>query len=193
MTTTLPPPYPLAWPEAQRRTASKAKSAFRTGLPAAIKNVQTSLRLFAEDSGKAMGGMVVTCDASMFEAHPKDSGVAIWFVWDGDLRCIAVDRFPTLAENLQAIHHVIEARRTELRYAGIEMARTAFRGFIAALPAPGSAAWWTILGVSADATPDQITAAYRAKARELGATGNEAARTELNVARDKGLAERTAQ
>ncbi len=48
-----------------------------------------------------------------------------------------------------------------------------------------------VLGISPDATPDQITAAYREKARALGASGDEAARTELNVARDKALAERT--
>jgi hypothetical protein len=56
---------------------------------------------------------------------------------------------------------------------------------------PGAAPWWTILGIPQTATVEQINAAWKAKAREMGATGNEAARAELNVARDKGIAERT--
>jgi len=185
------PPYPLLWPEGHPRTARRDKSAFRTGFNTALKNVQDSLRLFAQDSGKALGQVQITSNASWMNEKPEDPGIAVWFEWDGAMRCIAVDRYPTVAENLQAIHHVLEARRVELRHAGINMVRTAFRGFIAALPAPGAAHWTTILGVPPNATADQITAAYREKARALGANGNEAARTELNVARDKALAERT--
>ena len=34
------PPYPLAWPDTQKRTATKAKSAFRTGLTGGADLVQ---------------------------------------------------------------------------------------------------------------------------------------------------------
>lgn len=185
------PPFPLLWPEGHPRVKHREPSAFRTGFPQALKNVKDSLRLFAQDSGKALSQVQITSNASFIDEKPSDPGIAVWFEWDGALRCIAVDRYQTVAENLQAIHHVLEARRVELRHAGINMVRTTFRGFVAALPAPGAAAWWTILGVEPTATPDQITAAWRDKQRQLGATGNDAARTELNIARDKGLAERT--
>lgn len=185
------PPFPLLWPEGHPRTAKPEKSSFRTAFPQALKNVKESLRMFAQDSGKVLAEIQITSNASWTNDRPGDAGIAVWFEWDGAMRCIAVDRYQTVAENLQAIHHVLEARRVELRHAGINMVRTTFRGFIAALPAPGSAHWSTILGVAPDATPDQITAAYRAKARELGATGNDAARAELNVARDKALLERS--
>jgi hypothetical protein len=162
---------------------SRERSAFRTGFSQALKNVKDSLRLFAHDSGTALSSVQITSNASFMDEKPADP-------WDGALRCIAVDRYQTVAENLQAIHHVLEARRVELRHAGINMVRTTFRGFVAALPAPGAAHWTTILGVPATATEEDIAAAYRAKARELGATGNDAARCELNVARDKALQER---
>jgi hypothetical protein len=185
------PPYPLLWPDNQPRTSARGRSAFTTKFDGALKNVQTSLRLFASDSGKSITEVQITSNASWVDQRPADPGIAVWFTWDGAQRCIAVDRYATVAENLQALHHVLEARRTELRHAGINMVRTTFRGFTAALPAPGQAHWTTILGVPPGSTRDQVQAAYRDKARELGATGNDAARAELNVARDKAMKELT--
>lgn len=180
---TLPPPFPLAWPDSQNRTRSRDRSQFRTKLEGAIKNVRDSLRLFAADSGKTMGQVEVSCNVSLMGGTPTDPGVAVWFVWDGATRCIAVDRYQTVAENLQAIHHVLEARRVELRHAGIEMARTAFKGFLALPPPPDRKPPHHVLGIKPDATADQISAARKAKARELH--GNDAAMTEVNVAHDE--------
>ena len=39
--------FPLCWPESWPRTTSPGKSQFKTTLPAAIDNVQDSLRRFA--------------------------------------------------------------------------------------------------------------------------------------------------
>lgn len=189
---TAPPPYPLAWPEGQPRSARREKSAFRTTLPKAIANVRDSLRLFAQDSGRPLTGLSVTSNAGLMEERPTDPGVAVWFTWDGGQRCIAVDRYLTVAENLQAIHHVLEARRTELRHAGIEMARTAFKGFTAALPPPGERPWHEVLGVPPDGTAEQIAAAYKARARELAQRGDEAQMKEINVARDAAIKAREA-
>jgi hypothetical protein len=163
--TALPPPYPLAWPEHQRRTHTRVKSAFKVEFTTAQKNVLTSLRLFAQDTGTKLEDARITASVGLMGMNaPTDPGIAVWFTWDGDVRCIAVDRYLTVRENLQALHHVLEARRTEFRHAGIEMVRTTFRGFRAALPAPGAAPWWTILGVPPDATVDQIRAAFKARA-----------------------------
>jgi hypothetical protein len=182
------PPYPLAWPDTQKRTATKAKSAFRTGLTGAMDNVSKSLRAFAQDSEKRLEYCQITSNAGLFDQKPADPGIAVWFEWDGALRCIAVDRYQTVAENLQAIHHVLEARRVELRHAGIEMVRTTFRGFVAALPAPDAKSWSDILGVPKNATADQISAAYKARARDLAQRGDQEQLVELNVARDRAMA-----
>lgn len=184
-------PYPLVWPDAVPRTPNRMDDKFRTTLAKALNNVEKSVQAFGRDSGKLIRQMEITSNVAGIRA-PKivDPGVAVWFMWDDAPRCFAIDRYHTVAANLQAIHLVLEARRTELRHAGLHTVRAAFRGFVAALPAPGATHWTTVLGVGPDATPDQITAAYRTKARELGATGNDAARAELNVARDKALEER---
>ncbi|WP_126975550.1 J domain-containing protein [Frigidibacter oleivorans] len=181
-------PYPLAWPDHVPRSAKPSASLFKTGLPAAIANVEKSLAAFAADSGQRLADMVITSNAALGRQRPADPGIAVWFTWDGELRCIAVDRYAKIEDNLQAVHHVIEARRTELRHAGIEMARASFRGFAAALPPPADAtpAWWTVLGVSAGATSDEIQEAWRAKVRVTP----EADRGPLNIARDQGFAAR---
>jgi hypothetical protein len=168
------------------RARVRDRSPFRTKLDGAIKNVTASIRLFSQDSGKALGGLVVTSNAALFNATPADPGVAVWFVWDGALFCIPVDRFPAVADNLQAIHHIIEARRVELRYAGVALVRRSFQGFLS-LPAPDDAtAWWRVLGVARDASPDAIREAWKA----LVVKTPEDQRGPLNVARDAGLRER---
>ncbi len=185
MSASLPPPYPLAWPDGQARSKEKVKTAFKATLPQAVANVQKSLAALAKDSGIAMGEAQVTCNQALMGGDPTDTGVAVWFMWDGAMRCIAVDRYVGVAANLQAVHHVLEARRTELRHAGIEMTRTTFKGFLA-LPAPdGRKPWWEVLEVSATATVDQIREARRALARRFGADNPKM--VEVNAAYDEAM------
>src|SRR4051812_44698555 len=121
--------FPLHWPESWPRTQKPAKSQFKTTLVAAIKNVQESLRRFGDDSDSAVRNILVSTNVSLMDQNPKDAGVAVYFTWDGISTCIAVDRYQRIEENLQAIHHVIEAERTKLRHGGLNLVRAAFRGY----------------------------------------------------------------
>lgn len=160
------PPYPLLWPEGIKRTARAGSSQFRTSLPGAMKNVRESLIKFANDSGQKITGLQVTSNVGLM-GKPSDPGIAVWFNWDGDMRCIAVDKYAKVEDNLQAIHHVIEARRTELRHAGIEIVRTTFKGFRTALPAPDAPRHWSaVLGVDRNAGRDEVLAAWKAKVKQ---------------------------
>lgn len=185
--------YPLAWPDSQPRTERKATSQFKTALRQALKNVHASLVAFGRDSGKPVSEIVLSSNVGGLElGMPTDTGVAAWFTWDGEGRCIAVDRYPKPEDNLQAIHHIIEARRTEMRHGGLHIVRQTFRGFTA-LPAPdGRKAWHEILGVAPDASREQIDAAYRAKAPAAHPDrgGSADAMSALNRARDEGRAAR---
>lgn len=107
----------------------------------------------------------------------------------GERRCVAVDRYTKVEHNLQAIHHILEARRTEVRHGGLVIARSAFRGFVALPAPPGRRQWNEILGVPEFATVSQITEAYREKAKRVhpDAGGTEKMMQELNEARDLGL------
>jgi hypothetical protein len=142
------PSYPLSWPDGLPRTERKVTSQFRTTLAAALNNVRKSLEAFGKDSGKAVTEISITSNVTLGETRPSDTGVAVWFTWDGQQRCIAVDRYPKPEDNLQAIHHVLEARRTEMRHGGLHVVRQTFKGFTALPAPPGRKSWRDVLGIT---------------------------------------------
>src|SRR5690606_17715328 len=115
--------HPLTWPPHIARAKTREAGKFRTTLSGALNNVETSLKLFGRDSGKKVDGLVISSNYSLGDRRPSDPGVAVWFTWDGMQVCIPVDRYTTVEANLQAIHHVIEARRTELRHGTLALVR----------------------------------------------------------------------
>lgn len=184
--------YPLTWPEGLPRTERRQTSQFKTSISSALENVRKSLRLFGVDSGKDVTNVILSSNVGglSFEARgPADPGVAAWFTWDGAQRCIAVDRYPKPEDNLQAIHHILEARRTEMRHGGLHIVRQTFRGFTA-LPAPkGAREWRQILGLSGQVDRAAVDAAYREKAKDAHPDrgGSTDRMTELNAAKRAAL------
>jgi len=181
--------YPLTWPPQFPRAKARDKGRFSTSLAGALKNVQTSLDLFAKDSGKKLDGLIISSNVTLGAHKPADAGVAVWFSWDGLQVCIAVDRYSSVEGNLQAIHHIIEARRVELRHGTLALVRATFQGFLA-LPSSVKRAWWLVLGVSRDAAPAAIKEAYRKKSSEnhpdKGGDANKM--TEINLAYQEATA-----
>lgn len=157
-----------------------------------MNNVTDSLRKFGADSGKAVSDVVISSNVTLGRNNPTDPGVAIWFKWDGLSVCIPVDRYSKVEANLQAIHHIIEARRTELRHGTLALVRATFTGF-AALPAPTAKRnWHVVLGLGSTASRDSVEAAYRSLAKERHPDkpgGSAEAMAELNAAREAALKE----
>lgn len=187
--------YPLTWPHAFPRARHRETGAFKTELNTAIKNVQKSLELFAKDSGKKLEGLVISSNVTLGVSSPADPGVAVWFTWDNLQVCVAVDRYNKVASNLQAIHHIIEARRVELRHGTLALVRATFQGF-RALPAPAGKSWREVLGFSETERPHlragDIHEAYRRLAMEHHPDrpgGSPDKMAELNTARDDALRE----
>jgi hypothetical protein len=182
--------YPLAWPEMFPRTKNRESSRFKTTLPAALENVRKSLGLFGQDSRKGVSEIVLSSNVALGRDKPDDPGIAVWFKWDGLQICIPVDRYRTPAENLQAIHHVIEARRVELRYGTLALVRATMTGF-AALPNPDN--WRDVLGFREGEPVDsaKVGKAYRdlAAIRHPDRGGDQNAMARLNLARDAALRE----
>ena len=181
--------YPLSWPQGVPRTKVQERSRFQTGLEGALKNVRSSLVGFSRDSGKEVTGIVISSNVSLGETSPRDPGIAVWFSWDGMGLCIAVDRYKSPAENLQAVHHIIEARRTELRHGTLAMVRQTFMGFKSLPPPPGKKNWWEVLGVGPDASREEITAAHRRLATKAhpDSGGSHDAMAALNAAKEEAL------
>lgn len=190
--------YPLQWPAGfPRWKGGRTTGAFKTDFDSALRNVRRSLEMFAKDSGKKIENPILSSNVDFnplrFDkstTRPSDPGVAVWFSWDGMQVCIPVDRYVTPAANLQAIHHIIEARRTELRHGTLALVRATFTGF-QALPAPKGKDWRDILQVGANASRETIEANYRRLSRDRhpDAGGSHAAMAELNNARDVALKE----
>lgn len=187
-------PYPLAWPDNMPRTppARRVRSPFRTRYEQAVKNVTKSLQGFQKDSGLRIDNPVMSSNRDLMDRlKDNDPGVAVWFQMEGQWVAFGVDRFPDAASNIQAIHHIIEARRTELRYGGLAIVRQTFKSFLA-LPAPAGKHWSDVLGVPRDAVREEINTAYRnlAAERHPDRGGSDAMMAELNAARDAALKER---
>lgn len=153
--------YPLAWPPQFARSKQRDKGSFKTTLAGALKNVQDSLRLFAKDSETELGALVISSNVTLGVQRPEDPGVAVWFTWGGMQVCIPVDRYATVEGNLQAIHHIIEARRVELRHGTLALVRASFAGFLALDGPAKNEHWWDVLCVRRDASRDVIDKAYR--------------------------------
>jgi hypothetical protein len=187
--------YPLAWPHMIARTEAsrRVNSQFKTALDPALKNVTNSLRRFGEATGKKVDNIVISSNYTLGDRSPRDPGVAVWFLWDGAERCIAVDRYPRIEHNLQAIHHVLEARVTEARHGGLRIVQQTFTGFVALPPPSDQKHWWEVLGVRRSAAVDEIKAAHREKAKtahpDMG--GDAETMAELNAALEAALQEAT--
>ena len=154
--------YPLFWPQHWTRSKHRTGSQFKTSLTKAMENVEGSVRRFSTDSGKKIDGLLISSNFSLADRKPKDPGVACFFTWDGIETCICVDRYDKLEDNLQAIHHCIEAERTKLRHGGLNLVRASFRGY-AALPPPkgNERPWWVVFDIEQGASVPMVTAKYK--------------------------------
>lgn len=183
--------YPLQWPDHIERSKRREKGQFKTTLPGALNNVRDSLRRFSADSGKKLENVVISSNVTLGNEKPEDPGVSVWFVWDGMQISIPVDRYDSVAANLQAIHHVLEARRTELRHGTLALVRATFRGFLSLPPPANKRPWWTVLGVSQNCTRAEAVTAFNtlAKTRHPDKPGgSHEAMAELNQAKAEAIA-----
>lgn len=187
--------YPLAWPHGVPRTdaGKRATAQFKTALGPALDNVRNSLRRFGDATGKRVSEIVISTNFTLSDQRPADPGVAVWFVWDDGERCIAVDRYPRIEHNLQAIHHILEARVTEARHGGLTIVRQTFTGFLK-LSAPemfGGLTASQVLGLTPGRaySRDEIVAVHRDLARRWHPDngGDGASMAHINAARDEML------
>lgn len=80
------------------------------------------------------------------QPEPKDPGVAVYWTEPKQRgnppRCMAIDRYDRVADNLAAVAATLDAMRAIERHGGAEILERAFTGFTA-LPGPGTSEHWT--------------------------------------------------
>jgi hypothetical protein len=197
--------FPLQWPAGWKRTPAFAQKSAR--FAANTRDGQSSRRLsvidgcgrvlaalsmlgVAEDDGVISTNVRTRLDGlpRSDQGEPVDKGAAVYWRTAGgkQAKCMAIDIYDRVADNIAAIAATLEAMRAIERHGGGAILDRVFEGFVA-LPAPEQ--WFTILGVSAQASSDEIEDAYRRLAMkhhpDRGGDGQEMAR--INAARDEGM------
>ncbi|MDR6642801.1 hypothetical protein J2X57_002013 [Luteibacter sp. 1214] len=173
------PAHPLAWPTGWKRTSggSRATSSFgtkRTGakrrltIAEAVARVRHVLALMGAGDDDLVISTNLRLRVDGFprsdQAEPADPGVAVY--WrprrnsDETMRCMAIDLYDRVADNLAAVAATLDAMRAIERHGGAAILDRAFTGFVA-LPRPTSPSWPAVLGVAAGAPDHEVRAAYR--------------------------------
>lgn len=200
--------YPLQWPPGWRRADSRKEGAFNKKVrlqdapsqwrrlsiadgAARVRDELYALGIKDRDDIVISTGVPVNLagDPRGGAADPADPGVAVYWLTKGakQPKCIAIDRYRRVADNLAAIAATLDAMRAIERHGGAEILDRAFAGFIA-LPAPEQ--WFQVLGIGAAASREQIEGAYRKLAMQHHPDrpgGNPDAMARINAARDDGL------
>jgi DnaJ-domain-containing protein 1 len=95
-----------------------------------------------------------------------DPGCATYFLLRGQSQCIACDAYTEIKDNVRASFYAVEGLRQIERAGASDLLRRAFAGFKALPPGQEPAPpWKEALGVSSNASEQEIKHAYRAAAR----------------------------
>jgi hypothetical protein len=209
---------PLCWPPGWRRTEDDMRTFGRFGVRrqaagrsyASLQDVtiaEATGRLFEELVRMRVerGSIILSTNLRLRldglprsdQAAPRDPGAAAYWEdpFTGQPRCMAIDQYTKVEQNIAALAATIEAMRAIERHGGAIVMERAFTGF-AALPPPIVAGmarpWWEVLSVARDASVDQIRDAWRRKASEHHPDrhgGDDIRMAEINAAREAALKE----
>lgn len=210
--------YPLQWPEGWRRTDPAKRSFGRFGSSkqtsqnyrhkqdVTIYEATTRLLQELQRMGVAQDDIVVSTNVpTRLDGLPRsdakapaDPGAAVYWVdalAGGQRRCMAIDRYTKVEQNIAALAATIDAMRAIERHGGAEILDRAFTGF-AALPAPIAAGmkrpWREVLEYgNGPANEAEIQRNYRILAKAFHPDkegGSDQKMAELNAARDEALA-----
>jgi len=97
------------------------------------------------------------------EREPDDPGVAVYWrdsAVNKPTRCMAIDRYGSVADNLAAVAATLEAMRAIERHGGAEILDRAFTGFLA-LPEKATQPWRDVLDLRGTVTRDVVLARSR--------------------------------
>ena len=163
--------YPLHWPDGWPRTKlhlrehSKFKSTFAVAKDQLFEEVSRLRGKYFYGADPILSTNIsLRLDGLPYanQSNPDDPGVAIYFVYKSQNYCFACDKYKTVWENMVAIRKTIEAIRGIERWGASDMMNRAFQGFVAIESKPKKT-WFSIIGVSENATRDEVKSAYMRK------------------------------
>jgi hypothetical protein len=171
--------YPLSWPAGWQRAKHRSRANFgRKGskgwkesltVSQAVERVRAELQRLNVREGDSVISTNLELRLDGYprsnQGEPSDPGVAVYWLERGqrdqEPKCMAIDRYDRVADNLAAIAATLEAMRAIERHGGGEILSRAFAGFTA-LPAPIDVrTWWQVLDVADNSHAADVEAAYR--------------------------------
>lgn len=176
------PAYPLQWPAGWKRTPgtarTRAKFGKKTQAPGksypshtelTIAQANQRVREELQRMGIRDSDLVVSTNLELRldgqprsgQRQPADPGAAVyWRERSADVpRCMAIDRYDRVEDNLAAIAATLEAMRAIERHGGAAILERAFTGFTA-LPS-STVHWPDVLGVAAHTPTNDVRDVYR--------------------------------
>lgn len=176
---------PLSWPDGWKRTQPGYRTEGRFGtagkgagnhwsstqpitIGAAVKRLRDELARMgvSEDDVIVSTNLKLRLDGfpRSDQGQPRDPGAAVYWQDGAHRRCMAIDRYTKVEQNIAALAATIEAMRAIERHGGAVVLERAFTGF-AALPAPiamsHKRAWHEVLEVHILASRQEVEDAYR--------------------------------
>lgn len=157
--------FPLDWPVGYKRTLSRKNSKFVQNNPDKVQTaLYRQLELMKAKKVIISSNIPPRKDGRMYTEYLlkkiEDPGIAVYFNYNGEDVVMCCDTFHYPIDNLYALTQAIGAIRSMERWGVSEFIKRAFTGF-KALPAELSFNWWETLGISKDASLEEIKAAYR--------------------------------
>lgn len=176
--------YPLTWPEGWPKPSTRARAKFtartrepgktwmvkrRRTIEEAREELFRQLGLLAATSIVLSSNLRLRGDGMPIsgQAAPADPSCAVYFLRKGTPYVMPCGKWDRPEDNIWAIAQHIDALRGQERW-GVGSLERAFGGY-KALPGLGETtgeAWWNVLGVTINATEEQIVAAYRTMAKK---------------------------
>lgn len=166
--------YPLRWPHDWERTAPDQRSRATFGkwsstgmkpltVSAAVERIDAVVDLMDDLMGfEVCTDLPPQRGRSALAQEPEDTGaVAYWETWDGEPRCIAIDQYDRVADNLAAIAATLNAIRSVERHGGVEVMKRVFTGFAALPRTDGAKPWYEVFGCRSDEGTEKVQALYR--------------------------------
>lgn len=199
--------YPLDWPSGWKRTTYRTRAKFlgkpgraidgvaggwspaeRVTLSQGMDRLNAAVRRLGGDDIVISTNLRLNVNGTpnRSQAMPSDPGAAVYWTQGKNQRCMAIDTYDRLPDNLAAIAATLDAMRAIERYGGALILDRAFQGFTA-LPAPEQP--FQVLGVGADASREEIERAFRllASKHHPDRGGDEHTMARINAARDAML------
>jgi len=183
--------FRLQWPAHVRRTPAHGRvlGSFQVSPETAVQDLLEEVRRSGGNDVIISSNRRTRRDGLPRQGarEPDDPGVAVYFQRKGQQVCIPCDTFDRVWKNIRAVGLSIKDMRGPESRGCAAITDQVFTGFLALLPS-SVRPWHIVLGVSPDATSDQISAARKALARQHH--GNDAMMSEINAAHDMAMKER---